>query len=192
MTPRRTLRLTYPFERAERVAPALCPERVALGQVSLGQAPSLHRLRSRFHGFVRQLRRYYGPVRLPTSVHHRRASFDFPIRSAASSAADARGISRFSHKVLACMRRVSDRAGSLGALPWRRLGCGLPTFSNASAPRSNPPFGGRLISRLDTGPTRTPVNASPAPSRAPTHDLGPVWVASPLPYETSIHNTLPI
>jgi len=29
--------LTYPLERAERVAPALCPERVALGQVPLAR-----------------------------------------------------------------------------------------------------------------------------------------------------------
>ena len=73
------------------------------------------------------------------------------------------------------MHRVFDRAKSLGALPERRLGCGLPLFSSVSAPRSSPPCGGGLISRLNTGPARTPANASPAPSRTPTHDLGPVW-----------------
>ena len=33
-------------------------------------------------------------------------------------------------------------------------------------------------SRLDTRPARTPVNASPPPSRAAAHDSGPPWVAS--------------
>ena len=32
------------------------------GRVPLGQTPSLHHLRPRFPGLVRQLRRYYGPV----------------------------------------------------------------------------------------------------------------------------------
>jgi len=38
-----------------------------------------------------------------------------------------------------------------------------------------------LISRLNTSPARTPVNASPAPSQAPTHDSGPGWVATSFP-----------
>src|SRR5205085_12408471 len=62
---------THSLESAARVYPALCPERVALGRVSLGQVPSLHLLRSRSPGVVRRLRRYYGPVRLPTLVRHR-------------------------------------------------------------------------------------------------------------------------
>ena len=36
-----------------------------------------------------------------------------------------------------------------------------------------------MISRLDTSPIRTPVNASPTPLRASTHDSGPSWVATP-------------
>lgn len=36
-----------------------------------------------------------------------------------------------------------------------------------------------MISRLNTSPTRTPVNASPTPSRTSTHDSGPSWVATP-------------
>ncbi len=183
----------YPLKRAWRATPALCPVRVALKQVSLGRAPSLHRLRSRLPGLVRQLRRYYGPVRLPTTVHHRRSSFDFPMRSGASSASEGRGTSRFPRKVLACMLGVCDRAGFRGVLPKRRLGCGLPLCSTASAPRSNPPCGGACISRLNTQPARTPVNASPSPLRTMlTHDSGPMWVANPSTYETFIHNTLPV
>ena len=183
----------YPLERAWRVPPALRPERVALRRVSLGQPPSLRRLRSRCSGFVRRLRRYYAAVRLPTSVHHRRVSLDFPMRSAASSAAEGRGISRFPCRVLPYMRGVSDRAGSLGALPERRLGCGLPLTSTASAPqRAHCLRSGAWISRLDTQPARTPANASPSSSRTRTHDSGPAWVASPSPYETFIHNTLPV
>jgi hypothetical protein len=52
--------------------------------------------------------------------------------------------------------------------------------------------GGVSISRLNTWPTRTPVNASPAPLRTPMHDSEPVRIANPSPYETFIHNTLPV
>src|SRR5580693_8303673 len=69
--------LTHPLERAERVLPALSPGHVTLGRVPLGQPPSLHCLRYRFLGFVRQLPRYLGAVRLPTSVHHQRSAFAF-------------------------------------------------------------------------------------------------------------------
>jgi hypothetical protein len=36
---------------------------------------------------------------------------------------------------------------------------------------------GVLFSRLNTQPMRTPVNASPSPSRGPTHDSGAVWLS---------------
>jgi hypothetical protein len=52
--------------------------------------------------------------------------------------------------------------------------------------------GGVSISRLNTWPIRTPVNASPAPLRTPMHDSEPVRIANPSPYETFIHNTLPV
>ena len=99
--------------RCRRTFPALSPERVALRRVPLGQPPSLHRLRRRFPGVVQRLPRYYGAVRLPTSVHHRRLSLDFPVRPAAPLAAGGRGISRFPCEVLPCVLGVSDRAGSV-------------------------------------------------------------------------------
>ena len=43
---------------------------------------------------------------------------------------------------------------------------------------------GVLFSRLNTQPMRTPVNASPSPSRGPTHDSGTVWFARPSLEET--------
>lgn len=36
-----------------------------------------------------------------------------------------------------------------------------------------------VISRLNGWPARTPVNASPSPSRTPAHDSGPSWIATP-------------
>jgi hypothetical protein len=32
------------------------------------------------------------------------------------------------------------------------------------------------LSRLNGWPMRSPVNASPKPSRAPAHDSGPMWI----------------
>ncbi len=124
----------------------------------------------------------YGAVRLPMTVRHRRASSDFPMRPAAPLAAGGRGISRFPCEVLPCVLGVSDRAGSLRVSRKRREECGLPPVSTASAPRSWNP----LISRLNTRPAHSPVNASPPTSRSTAHDSGPVWLAKPSPYETSI------
>src|SRR5437773_1349312 len=156
--------LTHPLERTERTCPARCPERVAPGRVPLGQLPSLRRLRGRLLGLVRRLPGYYGAVRLPALVHHRRVSLDFPMRSMAPSATDKRGISRFPLAVLGRVLGVSDRAGSASASRYRRRRDSLPPSSTASAPRS-----GSWISRLNTRPV-PPVNASRAPSRARPHD----------------------
>ena len=135
---------------------------------------------------VRRLRRYYGPVRLPVSVHHRGASLDFPTRPAAPSAAGGHGISRFSREVFPYVHGVSDRAGSRYVSQYRRTGCGLPLLLTASAPRRNE------LSRLNARPARAPVNASHLPSRAVTHDSGPSWVANPSTYDSFIHYTSPV
>src|SRR6266542_3314167 len=102
-------------------------------------------------------------------------------------------ISRFPLKVLTYMHRVLDRAESKSVSRYRRPQFCLPTISTASAPRSGHRLrGGVSISRLNTWPIRTPVNASPAPLRTPMHDSEPVRIANPSPYETFIHNTLPV
>src|SRR6266446_9348871 len=185
--------LTYPLKRAGHVFPALCPGHVTLEHLPLGQSPFLHCLRSRTGGFVRQLRKYYGTVRLPVFVHHRCASLDFPMRSGIPSLPDKHGISRFPLKMLTYMLRVSDRAGSKSVSRYRRLQSCLPLSSTASAPQSSHRWrDGGSISRLHTWPARTPVNASLVPLRTTKmHDSGSVWVACPSLHETSIHNTLP-
>ena len=49
-----------------------------------------------------------------------------------------------------------------------------------------------VLSRLNTRPARTPVNASPLPLRATTHDSGPLWLAMPSTCGSFIHCTLPV
>src|SRR6266540_4956755 len=182
-------RLTYPLKRVEHAHPALCPGHVTLGRFPLGQPPSLHHLLSLRLGLVRRLCRYYGAVRLPVPVHHRGTSLDFPMRPPSGG---RHGISRLPLKVLACMLRVSDRAGSKGISRLRRLQSCLPLSSTASAPQSGHRWrDGGSISRLHTWPARTPVNASLAPLRTKMHDSESARVASPSLYESFIHNTLP-
>ena len=184
--------LTYSLKRAGQDLPALSPGPVTLKCLPLGQSPFLHYLRSPSGGFVRQLPRSYETVRLPVPVHHRLASLDFPTRSVISSLTDKHGISRLPFKVLACMLRVLDRAGSKGVSRLRRLQFCLPLSSRASAPRSGHRLrDGGSISRLHTWPARSPVNASLAPLRTKMHDSESVWVANPSLHETFIHNTLP-
>jgi len=48
------------------------------------------------------------------------------------------------------------------------------------------------LSRLNTRPALSPVNASPAPSRSPAHDSGPMRFANPSSYGTLIHYSLPV
>jgi len=192
--------LTYPLQRTGRVerpqrrrpvagdplVPALCPGRVLLKRISLGQTSSLHPLRRRLPGLVRGLHWYYRSVRLPTFVHHRRTSIDFPIRSRADSALEERGISRFPCEVFRYVLGVCDRAGLGCALLYRRSRWGLPLSPTASASRRN------VLSRLNNRPAPSPVNASTPPSRAAPHDSEPVWFAKPSPYETFIHYTSPV
>src|SRR6266478_5504340 len=97
---------TYPLQRAERVFPARRPGRVLLGQVPFGQSPSLHSLRCRLSGVVRELLRYIRSVRLPRSVRHRRTSLDFPMRPEATAAPAGHGISRFPREVSAYVHGV--------------------------------------------------------------------------------------
>jgi hypothetical protein len=137
-------------------------------------------------GLVRGLRRYYRSVRLPVFVHHRRASLDFPMRPQTYSVWGERGISRFPCEVLRYVHGVCDRAGSRGTSRYRRLGWGLPLLLTASASRSE------FLTRLNTRPVRSPVNASSPPSRAAPPDSGPLRFASPSTYETFIHNTSPV
>jgi hypothetical protein len=51
---------------------------------------------------------------------------------------------------------------------------------------------GVVFSRLNTQPMRTPVNASPTPSRVSAHDSGTVWFARPSLKETCTLYSLPV
>src|SRR5437879_11543882 len=162
--------LTYPLQRTGRVFPARCPGRVLLWQVPFGQPPSLHPLRRRLPGLVQGLLRYYRAVRLPKSVRHRRTSLDFPMRPKATAALGELGISRFPREVSAYVHGVSDRAGLCNASRYRRSRWGLPLLLTASASRR------KELTRLNTRPARSPVNAATLPLRATPHDSGPKGV----------------
>src|SRR6266404_4148785 len=178
--------LTYPLQRTRRVFPARCPGRVLLWQVPFGQSSSLHPLRHRLPGFVRRLLRYYRAVRLPRSVRHRRTSLDFPMRPRANATLDELGISRFPREVSPYVHRVSDRAGLWHTSRYRCTRCCLPLAPTASASRS------KCLTRLNTRPIRSPVNASTPPLRAAPHDSGPMWVATSHSYDFCIHYTSPV
>ena len=165
---------------------ALGPARVLLGQIPFGRSPALHRLRHRLPRIVRRLQRYYGTVRLPALVHRWRVSLDFPTRPVPPSGASEHRTCRFSCEVFPYLHGVSDRAGPERISRYRCARWCLPLLLTASAPRSN------VLSRLNTRPARTPVNASPLSLRKATHDSGPLWVARPLTCDSFIHNTSPV
>jgi hypothetical protein len=126
---------------------------------------------------------HYGPVRLPRAVHRRRVSWDFPTRPVGPSPTAGPRLSRLSREVCPYMLRVSDRAGLRGASRWRRVECGLPLFLTAAALQRV------RLSRLNTRPARSPVNASPAPLRASTHDSGPLRRQKALGKEATLIST---
>ena len=147
---------------------------------------SLHLLRRRLPGFVRRLQWYYGTVRLPGLVHRRRTSLDFPTRPAAPSAAGGHRTSRFSCETFPYVPRISDRAGLDRISRYRCARWSLPLLLTTSASRSD------FLSRLNTWPARTPVNASSLPLQEVPHDSGPLWVANPSACDSFIHNISPV
>ena len=121
--PTRLCCLTYALERTRRVNPARCPARVLLRLVPFGQPLSLHPLRSRCSGVVRGL---------PRSVHHRRASLDFPTPPRATVAQGEPGIFRFPLEVSGYGHGVSERAGLTRTSRYRCTQWGLRRAPSAS------------------------------------------------------------
>ena len=134
---------------------------------------------------VRQRPRYYAAVRLLSTMAHRRTPLGFPMRSALNVAEDAE-ISRFPCEMFPRVHGVSDRAGLWPTSRYRCSRRSLPLLLTASASRR------KLLTRLNTRPARSPVNASTLPLRAAPHDSGPMWVAKPLTYDFCIHYTSPV
>ena len=174
-------RLSYAIKRRSHIVdPHRSAGHARRDGISLGPPPSLHHLRRR-RGFtrslVRQLLRYYAAVRLPAPVAHRCTPLGFSTRSGANAsqrATEGCGTSRFPSKVFPCLHGVCDRAGSGAASPMRQPRCGLRLISTASAPRTTRSSRhGAWITRLNTRPARSPVNASPTPLRMCTHDSRP-------------------
>src|SRR6267143_7281437 len=113
-------------------------------------------------------------------------SLDFPMRPRATAARGGLGISRFPREVPAYVHGVSDRAGLWHTSRYRCTRWRLPLLLTASASRSN------CLTRMNTRPARSPVNASTLPLRAAPHDSGPMWVAVPHSYDFFIHYTSPV
>src|SRR3954453_10305020 len=61
-----------------------------------------------------------------------------------------------------------------------------------SASRTASAPGLTRISRLNGWPMHSPTDASPAPSRAPAHGLGPMWIATPSSQWTCTTYSLPV
>jgi hypothetical protein len=187
--PKDATALTAPRQRTGRtgrVGPTRCPGRVLLWQVPFGQPSSLHPLRHQLSGVVRRLPRYFRAVRLPRSVRHRRASLDFPMRPKATAPLGEPGISRLPNEVSAYVHGVSDRAGLGHTSRYRCIRWCLPLTPTASASRR------KVLTRLNTRPARSPVNASTPLLRAAPHDSGPMWVATSHSYDFCIHYTSPV
>jgi len=84
------------------------------------------------------------------------------MRPKATAALGRLGISRFPSEVLPYVHGVCDRAGLRCTSRYRCTGWGLPLSPTASASRS-------FLTRLNTRPAHSPVNASTPPSRAAPH-----------------------
>src|SRR5690242_9502680 len=96
-----------------------------------------------------------------------------------------REISRFPRKERPCM------PGSLTTPGRRTLALARPfVWPSVTVTTSAP--GTVALSRLDGRPARSPADASPGPSRGPTHGSGPVWLARPSLRRTSTSYSLPV
>jgi hypothetical protein len=120
--------------------------------------------------------------RTPTGFTTRTALAPLLVRCSHSRSTGSPG----SRQVVSEHDEVSDRAGSRYASPKRCTRCCLRQGLKASAPQT------KVISRLNTQPARTPVNASPAPLPSPAHDSGPLQLAKLSTYVSFRHDNSPV
>ena len=154
-------RLPYPLQRLLQPFPILCSAVGVLLRIPLGQIPSLQRLRRQCLGtpFVHRLLRYYGPVRLPGTVHHRITPWIRGADNPAIGVASPR-LSRFPLSKLPCMPRSPTAQRPDGSLSLRPVRCCLPHIPRRSALQTLPNFRGSI-----TQPASSPVNACTIPSQ---------------------------
>ena len=94
-------------------------------------------------------------------------------------------ISRFPGKELTHMLGSTTAPGRPGARARAPVRVAFHSTHSVGVPEV-------LFSRLNTQPMRTPVNASPKPSRISAHDSGSVWFATPSLEETCTPYSLPV
>ncbi len=152
--------------------------------LSVGRLPSTaseDKLPS-FGGFAGTMQPSDFPETCMSDVRHSA----FSDRPGPSSRPGVSGISRFPCEEFPHMHGVSDCAGPSHD---SRL---APCLVSPSAQVNSVGVPNGFISQLNTRPVCTPVNASPAPSRVPAHDSGPVWFAKPSLYGSFIHYSPPV
>ena len=199
--------LTYTLQRTGRtLIPALCPARVLLVRVPLGQPPFLHHLRDwmRRGALVRRwslgcIRRFHlrarvgitiDPLAAPSALVRRLRRYYGPVRLplAVHHRLVARCLPDATHDtivrgwsgdlpVLAQKDSIRARGLRPRGVDHRLAITAMLVLPSALANGVGTPD--CLVSRLNTLPICAPVNASPTPSRAPAHDSGSSRVASP-------------
>ena len=88
-----------------------------------------------------------------------------------------------------CFRACTGSATAWGSVVPRDSGSTGVAF-RVSLRRRHPR--GLVLSRLNTRPARTPVNASTMPSQATPHGSGPSRLATPSTYDSFVHYTSPV
>ena len=184
--------LTYTVQPAWPALPALCPARVRLFRVLLGQRPSLHNLLRPSLAFVRLLRRYYAAVRLPAAVHVGLIAHRFlPPSLRLCGCGRQQGLS-------VLVREVSMHAWGLRL----RRACGALAFTRATVLPSGWPdtvgapdfgyFGAHQLQGYPAYICPCPNASSAAFARAPSHGSGSGWFATPFLYDSFIHYFTPV
>ena len=181
MTPRPVACGPAPVTRLPGPVPGTC----FAGRSPLGPRPWLHRLRDGSLRFVRRLRCYYDGVDFSGSC-----IIGF---NSSSSRCGPGGVrpqakpetSRFPRKELPHMPGSSTTPGRTGPRNNASVHVAFRVYDHVGTRNY-------LLSRLNGWPMHSPVNASSASSRIPTHDSGPMRFATPSSQRTFTAYSLPV